>query len=130
MASVLNIVAQENENRSIVGITGELDLAGVEDLYTAFERALSDSPRELLLDLSQLAFIDCSGLAAILSLCEDCKAAEVSLRIIPGPSVRRLFEIAGVAQQVRLHDSFSIADLNGTSNGRGPEPSSRLETET
>lgn len=75
-------------------LRGELDLAAVEVLQTVVDDLEFSSLRSVVLDLEQLAFIDVSGLRAILTLHAACQAESVPLTITRGPSaVQRLFEL-------------------------------------
>jgi anti-anti-sigma factor len=78
-------------------LAGELDLASVPEFGEVVERICAGSPRAITVDLSQLAFMDSSGLHAILTLGEHCRERGYDLQIIPGqPQVQRLFELTGL----------------------------------
>ena len=76
---------------------GELDIATAPALRTEFEVAFDDGDVEMIvLDLTQLEFIDSSGIRLVLEMNAVCEHAD-RLRVINGsPAVERLFDIAGV----------------------------------
>jgi anti-anti-sigma factor len=75
-------------------LRGELDLAAVEAFQTVVDGLEFSSLQSVVLDLEQLAFIDVSGLRAVLRLYAACLDESVPLTITPGPSaVQRLFEL-------------------------------------
>ena len=78
----------------VVHLTGELDLAGSRRLTETLARARG---RPLLIDMSEVVFIDSSGIAALLTL----KATATRFRILwaSEPAVR-LFRLVG------LHEEF------------------------
>jgi anti-anti-sigma factor len=82
----------------VVMIRGEIDVSSLEDLTQSFA-SLADP---LLLDLSQVEFIDCSGLAILLA--ERCRRDRgIPLRIVAtSPAVDRLLALAGVKFRVAL----------------------------
>jgi anti-anti-sigma factor len=76
---------------------GELDLAAQPILSTAIDRMLKNEVRILMLDLSCLRFIDCSGLMVLIAINNllVCRSGCVVLRS-PNTSVRRLLELTGL----------------------------------
>lgn len=79
---------------TIIALSGELDLATVEQLKAVLDRLDFSSARRVVLDLEQLKFIDLTGLRAILRLHRTCLEESVTLTIKRGPrAVHRLFEL-------------------------------------
>jgi anti-anti-sigma factor len=84
-------------------LRGELDLAAVEAFQTLVDGLEFSSLQRVVLDLEQLAFIDVSGLRAVLRLYAACLDESVPLTITPGPSaVQRLFELTQTDRCVGL----------------------------
>ena len=83
-----------------------MDLASakvVEDGLLAVER---DSPRRVIIDLSQLAFIDSTGLRLLLQA--DARAREHGYELVLRPgedSVQRVFEITGALEVLRFEQA-------------------------
>jgi anti-sigma B factor antagonist len=76
---------------------GELDIASVDLLNAAVERACGDGARSVTLDLRELSFIDSTGLAAIVLASRLCDTNGLELLLIPGsPATQRLFEMTGL----------------------------------
>jgi anti-anti-sigma factor len=78
-----------------VRVEGELDLAGAPELEDRLKAEIS-AGNEVVLDLSKLAFIDCSGLRAILSAAHKARENGGNLRrtVALSPQVRRVIEFA------------------------------------
>ena len=84
-----------------VQLAGELDLATVADAEQAIARARRETPGPLRLDLSQLTFLDSSGLRLVIKIDAACRADGCDLEIQPGPrGVQRVFELAGVLEML------------------------------
>jgi anti-sigma B factor antagonist len=81
-------------SQTVIAPRGELDLATVPVFETAVDEIDFSSVRRVVLDLAALAFIDVSGMRAVLRLHELCLADSVALTIRPGPrAVQRVFEL-------------------------------------
>lgn len=76
---------------------GELDLATVQTLESAFEAVFEDGDAEMIvIDLTRLAFIDSTGINLLIRMNSLCEHAD-RLRVINGsPAVERLFAITGM----------------------------------
>jgi anti-anti-sigma factor len=86
----------------VVRLSGELDLAGIPLVRAAFGAFDGDVSR-IVVDLADLEFIDSTGLT--LTLQEQQRAHDSGRDFIVASvphSVRRVFEIAGVAEHVRF----------------------------
>jgi anti-anti-sigma factor len=86
-------------------LPGGLMLFGDLDIVTerAFRDAIS-AHGPLLLDVTQLNFLDSRGLAALFSLAEDPNV-ELSLRVRPRSLVDRVLQISGLDQVIRIERS-------------------------
>jgi anti-anti-sigma factor len=66
-------------------------------MHDAISQALEPRPECLVLDLSQLTFIDSSGIHTAIELAKRTRAENVRMVIVPGPrQVQRVFEICGL----------------------------------
>jgi anti-anti-sigma factor len=75
-------------------LSGEFDMSSVETFRMAVETSV-DPDRELVFDLTDLTFIDSSGIRAILTVSQEIRANGVVLRH-PQPNVRRVIELIGI----------------------------------
>ena len=79
-------------------LIGELDMATVTQLETAFESVSGDGP--VTLDLGQLTFIDSSGLHAIMDFARSRNGSGGPLILAsPSATAKRAMEIAGLEGQ-------------------------------
>lgn len=75
-------------------VSGELDMASADD-FREFAKGAIDPAREVVLDIADLAFLDSSGVRAILRLAETACPHGLVLRW-PRGNVLRALEILGV----------------------------------
>ncbi|UTI65351.1 STAS domain-containing protein [Paraconexibacter antarcticus] len=96
----LRIDAAEDDGSYVVAIHGEVDVATVEQVGAALDRAIASDAPEIVVDLGFCTFIDSRGIATLLGAnrrLERC--AGRALVILPGPpAVRRVFEICGLLE--------------------------------
>jgi anti-anti-sigma factor len=94
----LEIVVREQGTTTTIALDGEWGLAEQDATRQAIRSALARSPECVVLDLSQLTFIDSSGIHVLLELQRRSTQQNIRLMIVPGPrAVQRLFEIVGLA---------------------------------
>lgn len=94
-----------------VCLKGDLDLHSVGEIREAVDNKLRQRGiRTLLIDLSQVPFMDSSGLGFILGRYRHLreKGGQVVLTA-PGPQVRRVLELAGVRRIIKIYDSKKAA---------------------
>jgi anti-sigma B factor antagonist len=91
-------------------LSGELDTDSVSVLENVAERYFSSGAPTIRLDLSELMFIDSTGLAAVVLVSRLCDRDGRELQIIRGPrAVQRLFEITGLVDVLPFQDSAQPA---------------------
>jgi anti-sigma B factor antagonist len=93
-----------------VAIRGEIDVASVPELEHALDPAILESAGAFVLDLSGVQFLDSTGLRLVLRWRALLAREERALAIVcpPGP-VRRLFDVAGIAELLFLYESREAA---------------------
>ena len=82
-----------------VVLAGELDLNTCGELLGLVERLLTEGAREVLLDIGALAFIDTTGLRAILTIRELCQRDGCDFGVTLGQGnarVQRVFKLTGL----------------------------------
>jgi anti-sigma B factor antagonist len=99
----LVIVTEHHGRQSVLRLLGELDLSNRDFVRDAIDGALEHGPRVLVLDLSGLGFMDCSGLRVLVGthkhLAEDRRQLFVAGS---RPIVRRLIRLTGLDAYLRL----------------------------
>jgi stage II sporulation protein AA (anti-sigma F factor antagonist) len=83
-----------------VAVVGDLDLAGA-SLLEGLVRRLARRGRDLVVDLEEVAFIDCGGLGALLRIRRLTESRGGSFRLEHvAPAVRRVIELTGASLPV------------------------------
>jgi anti-sigma B factor antagonist len=87
-------LVRERGDRTVVELAGELDLSSVSVIEQELLAIEASSPRDLVLDLRGLSFIDSSGLRLILETDSRARIDGRVLELIPGSEkVHRVFLI-------------------------------------
>jgi anti-sigma B factor antagonist len=85
----------------VLTLSGELDLASAGVLDTAIAELCTDGAERITLELSELEFMDSTGLRSVLVGQELCEVNGCELMIGElSPQVRRLFEVSGVGEKL------------------------------
>jgi anti-sigma B factor antagonist len=86
-----------------VALRGEIDVLTVDQVRVALIGALAAHPHELVVDLSDLTFIDSTGLGALIAGFQRARDAGVSFRLAhPTPAVRQILVLSGLLEVVEL----------------------------
>ncbi len=88
----------------VVTLAGELDLATAPVLASELAPVLARHPQRLILDLTGLCFIDCSGLSEFIRASRALPAGRRLTLRSPSPATRKLLAMSG------LQDSFELQD--------------------
>jgi anti-anti-sigma factor len=97
----LEVRSERSDDRHVIVLKGELDLDGVARVTEELERAEASDARQIVLDLSDLTFIDSSGVRMIVCANLRSEAGGDRLRLIRGsPGVQRVFELTGVLDRL------------------------------
>jgi anti-anti-sigma factor len=89
--------------RGLLTPIGELDMATVPELEKAVRSMLGEGVSELRIDLSQLQFIDSSGLRFLIGLHDEACETGWTLGLLrPAEAPRELFRITGLDEHLPL----------------------------
>jgi anti-sigma B factor antagonist len=83
----------------VISIGGEVDMSNVQAVESALRAVLVDSPELVVFDLSDLSFIDSSGIAVLLRVAE--KLGRLELRN-PSTTVQRIIQATGLSDVLRV----------------------------
>lgn len=95
---VFKITTRDGDDGVVLALSGELDLAGAPELDQALS-AVREAGTALTLDLTDLEFIDSSGLGVLVRFHNAAVASGYEYSVIPGPPpVHRAFVLSGLDQ--------------------------------
>ena len=93
-----------------LAIRGEVDLAAAADLEPALEEAIRESTGAFVVDLTDVSFIDSSGLGMMLRVRALLGREDRALAVVcPHGPVRRVFELSGVSEVFALYPTRAAA---------------------
>lgn len=88
-----------------ISLAGELDIATAPRVDAALADAEAGDARSIVLDLSDLTFMDSTGVRLVLSAHARSRADSARLRLTRGPiAVQRVFELSGVDKTLPFID--------------------------
>lgn len=112
----LELTTQQRDGRAVVRLKGELDIATAAELRQHLTTARQSYGENVILDLTELEFMDSQGLSVIVSCHKAVHAAAGSLVLVaPRPIVRRTLEITGLSRRLDVCDSIEeVAPIPAT----------------
>ncbi|WP_051299994.1 STAS domain-containing protein [Actinomadura rifamycini] len=115
----LEVTARSENGRAVVRLRGELDIATADTLRRGLRDARRDHGDDLVLDLSDLEFMDSGGLSVIVACYKAAAAAGGGVALAaPRPVIRRALEITGLHRRMPVHGTLREA-LAATPDGDG-----------
>jgi anti-anti-sigma factor len=119
--SLIQVQSRVQGTTRIVTVAGEIDLGSVEAVRQAVDAALSKRPETVVLDLSEIAFCDSSGIHVVVN--SHHRAAEQRIRFVvirPTGPAWRAFEVCQIDREVQFVDSVATSPSD-----EGLRPSAR-----
>jgi anti-sigma B factor antagonist len=95
-------------HRLVVAAEGEVDIASAGELRDALAAAAESGAAEVWLDLTDVEFMDSTGITAIVDARQWLDARRFAV-ICPDGPVRRVIEISGVDRAIAIHATRSDA---------------------
>jgi anti-sigma B factor antagonist len=93
----------------IVRLAGELDLYNARDVREALARAAADAPKRLIVDLSEVEFIDSTALGVLIEARAKLTDGNGFLLAGPGLETLRALEISGLDRHFAVHATVDEA---------------------
>lgn len=102
---MLEIAVSETGGVRLLRLTGELDMAGVDQLERLLTPHQTPEGATFVIDMRGLSFIDSSGLRALIMADERVRDEGGRFIVVKGPDrVNEILEMTGVAQRIELVD--------------------------
>lgn len=96
----------QNGETHVISFCGELDLANAGTAKTALEAALGDDGTQVVVDMSELEFIDSTGIALLVAALGRNEGGDrVRFVLSPAPAVTRVLEVTGLTERLPLADA-------------------------
>jgi len=103
----MQIETTSSSDRQVLMVFGEVDLATSPDLDVAIIAALESGTESLVIDLTDVTFMDSSGLGVLVRGLKRCREADKDLDlVISNERVLKVFGITGLDQVIPIHASI------------------------
>jgi len=94
----LSVAVTDTSEGPVVAVQGDLDVSNADQLAAVLDPLLKQQPTRVVFDLTDLRFMDSSGIAVLLRA-----AAAVPVRVTrPSPIVRRVIEATGLTDALHV----------------------------
>jgi anti-sigma B factor antagonist len=104
---IMQIATTPGSDRYVITVSGEVDLATSPQLDTAVIAAIDSGATSVVIDLTDVSFMDSSGLGVIVRALKRCREAENDLDlVITNERVLKVFGITGLDQVIPIHASI------------------------
>ncbi len=108
-ADALEIELSESDGGTVIRLRGELDASSCPRLFEQFAQLSRRGVSHLELDLTNLVFMDSSGLSVVVAEHKRARAAGGGLLILyPNRRVIRLFQLSGLMSYLVVHPRMSV----------------------
>jgi anti-sigma B factor antagonist len=105
LVQLLEISTRRYRRYAVVALRGELDLAGASKLRDRLRSVCEEHEGRLVLELSELTFIDSTGLSILVEYQAKTQAAGGRLILLaPRPAVLRILDITGLDERLTICD--------------------------
>jgi len=93
----------------VIRLGGELDLYNANAVREALFEACSDGPERIVVDLSQVEFIDSTALGVLIEARTKVANRKAFMLAAPGLEARRALQISGLDRHFSVHDTVPDA---------------------
>jgi anti-sigma B factor antagonist len=110
---LVEVQIEEREGADVVvaRLTGELDISGAESTGQRIAEAVPSSARGVVVDMSELEFIDSSGISMLFALARRVGSRRQELRVVApaGKPVARVLDIVEFDRAAPVHADVESA---------------------
>lgn len=104
----MNIRESEQNGVTIFVVSGRVDSEGAVDLDLALQTAVSEGKSRIVMDMSDVRYINSAGLRTLADILTQTQAADGNLALVDlNPKVARVFQIIGFD---KFFDVFPTVD--------------------
>ena len=104
---------------AVVTPTGEIDLETAPEFQQALERGIGSGARRVIVDLTDVSFIDSTALSVMVKGAKQLDAREAALDVVcPEGQVSRIIEMTGLHQVMAVHPHRDAALQGCTASDR------------
>ena len=98
VATALSINRRDEAGGVVLALSGELDVVSAPDLELCLNEVMAEALDRVVLDLSELAFVDSAGVSVLIKARQDADSSGRTLVLgRPTEQVHRVFALVGLA---------------------------------
>ena len=116
MNDLARVEGEHQGTLCLVRVHGEIDLSNAHEVSAAIGIAMGQEARGLVVDLSDLTYLDSAGVALLLRLAERLRSRRRQMHLVVphGSPVRRVLDFTGLPRviplEARLEDALAHGD--------------------
>jgi anti-anti-sigma factor len=116
MSDLARVEGERQGTLCLVRVHGEIDLSNAQEVSSAIGTVMGQEARRLVIDLSDITYLDSAGVALLLRLADrlQTRRRELHLVVPRGSPIRRVLLFTGLPRviplQARLEDALAQAD--------------------
>ena len=104
MSLSISVTAESGE--SVVSVAGEVDVSNADELRTALDGCLAGEAGTLVVDLSQVPYIDSTGIGVLVGAAHRAAEKNVRLEVArPQRNVARVLGLLGVTGELNIREA-------------------------
>ncbi len=104
--SSLTFVTEETPNEATIRCSGKITMENTDELRDAARKLIAESKR-LMLDFSDVSYLDSSGLGMIVGLYVSAKRAKCQLKVINlSPRVKEIFTLTRLEEALSGREEY------------------------
>jgi len=101
------------DGSALVTVSGEIDVYTSPLLQERLVEVLRDGSSRIVLDLSEVTFLDSTGLGVLITALKRCRSADGDLILVTAqPNVLKVLEITGLNDVFDVQESVSDVNLS------------------
>lgn len=102
----------------VVAVSGEIDIVTCDVVSQALHAHLDATPLGMVIDLSDVEFLGCAGLAVLIQVYERAAQSRTRFGIVMAgnPAVTRVVQISGLAELLPAYPTIADAVMNVTAD--------------
>ncbi|MCG3153429.1 MAG: hypothetical protein DKINENOH_00017 [bacterium] len=105
---------------AIIDFTGDVTSLAERKIVAAYERAITQKLRCLLLNFSEVGYINSAGMSIIITLLGRAQQQQLALKAFGlSPHFQKIFEMVGLRKYIPHFDSEAEARASCAENGPG-----------
>jgi len=109
----MQITEKKNEDVSIYSINGDIDINSSPHIRKAFDKPINDKVKKIVINLTDVSYIDSSGLATLVEMLKKTRCYGGKIRLTNlAAKVKSLFEITKLEKLFDIYDSEEDASCD------------------